>query len=55
MLNDILETWILQMGYPLVTVKRSTGSPQNVEVTQEYFLIDSNETAASTPGSDKYG
>ena len=34
-----MDTWTLQMGYPVVTVKKSGGK---YEVTQERFLYDKN-------------
>ncbi|CAL8262787.1 unnamed protein product [Merluccius merluccius] len=33
--HDIMNTWVLQMGFPLVTVNTSTGI-----VTQKHFLLD---------------
>ncbi|KAK0155995.1 Aminopeptidase N [Merluccius polli] len=33
--HDIMNTWVLQMGFPLVTVDTSTGI-----VTQKHFLLD---------------
>ena len=53
-LQKILETWVLQMGYPLLTVKKSSDS-KSIIVEQEYFLIDKNDTAVNTPGSIEYG
>ncbi|XP_013014240.1 aminopeptidase N [Cavia porcellus] len=35
--STIMDRWILQMGFPLITVDTSTG-----EVSQEHFLLDPN-------------
>ena len=50
-LQEVFETWVLQMGYPLLTLTKNNDV---VTVTQEYFLIDENDSPLSTPGSDKY-
>uniref|UniRef100_A0A8C3JWQ8 Aminopeptidase n=1 Tax=Calidris pygmaea TaxID=425635 RepID=A0A8C3JWQ8_9CHAR len=36
-ISDIMDTWILQMGFPVVTVNTLTGS-----ITQKHFLLDPN-------------
>ena len=54
MLGEILKTWIYQMGYPLVLVRRSATNPSIIEVTQEYFLIDRNETKVNNSDGFEY-
>ncbi|KAJ1180024.1 hypothetical protein NDU88_005252 [Pleurodeles waltl] len=43
-IKEIMDTWVLQMGYPVVTVNTTTG-----QITQEHFLLDpqSNVTRQS--------
>ncbi|PIK55589.1 putative aminopeptidase N isoform X2 [Apostichopus japonicus] len=45
--KKIMDTWTLQMGYPLVHMTRSNNM---LEARQEHFLIDPN-----SPVDDKYG
>ncbi|XP_039261142.2 aminopeptidase N-like [Styela clava] len=52
-LTIILETWTLQMGHPVVNVRKTTTN--TYQVTQEYFLFDNNATVVHTPGSETYG
>lgn len=42
--DDIMKPWVLQMGFPVVTIDTSTGN-----VSQMYFLLDpeSNVTVQS--------
>ncbi|XP_013878434.1 aminopeptidase N [Austrofundulus limnaeus] len=35
--ENIMNTWVLQMGFPVVTIDTTTGT-----VTQQHFLLDSN-------------
>uniref|UniRef100_H2XYF3 Aminopeptidase n=1 Tax=Ciona intestinalis TaxID=7719 RepID=H2XYF3_CIOIN len=51
-LQDVFETWTLQMGYPLITVERIDAS--TIKLTQEYFLVDPKDSAVDTPGSLTY-
>nr|AVZ46159.1 Aminopeptidase N [Ichneumia albicauda] len=37
--NDIMDRWILQMGFPVITVDTQTGT-----LSQEHFLLDPNST-----------
>ena len=37
-LSFIMDTWVLQMGYPVVTLQRC--QPTNIKVTQHHFLIN---------------
>jgi len=41
-LYNILESWIVQMGFPLVTVERI--SPNEIQLSQNIFLIDPSDT-----------
>ena len=45
-LNDVLLTWIQQMGFPLVTVSKATNdsSDQLLSVTQRMYLYEPNDT-----------
>ena len=36
--KDVMDTWTLQMGYPVVTVKRKPGTNQ-LTVSQSRFLL----------------
>ncbi|XP_069796406.1 aminopeptidase Ey-like isoform X5 [Narcine bancroftii] len=42
-LKSILDTWVLQLGYPVVTVNTSSGL-----LSQQHFLLDSSSTVART-------
>ena len=53
--RDVMDTWILQMGYPVVTISRDDNDPTVVHVTQEYFqLNDSSEVSTKYPSSFGY-
>lgn len=47
-LEDIMNRWILQMGFPVVTFNTQTGG-----ITQEHFLLDS-ESVVETPSQFNY-
>jgi len=51
---EILESWTLQMGYPLVSVTRKDSS--SLSVSQSYFLIstDDQPNYEDSEGSAKY-
>ena len=40
--KDIMDTWTLQMGYPLITVRRNYDD-RSARVTQERFLVGKKE------------
>ncbi|CAK8674728.1 unnamed protein product [Clavelina lepadiformis] len=40
--SNAMNTWILQMGYPVVNMKRESTTSTNVKLTQERFLLDPN-------------
>ncbi|KAJ1180032.1 hypothetical protein NDU88_005257 [Pleurodeles waltl] len=46
--KEIMDTWVLQMGFPVVTVDTATG-----EVTQEHFLLDP-DTPVTRPSDFNY-
>jgi len=52
-LFDIIESWIVQMGFPMLTV---TKSGNQITVSQEIFLIDPADTPATFENeeADKY-
>ena len=35
-----MNTWVLQMGYPTITLKRHPDMPNKVRALQERFLLD---------------
>lgn len=39
--KDVMDTWILQMGFPVVTVRRKPGTP-HLLLTQERFLLSNS-------------
>uniref|UniRef100_A0A3B4GPP2 Aminopeptidase n=1 Tax=Pundamilia nyererei TaxID=303518 RepID=A0A3B4GPP2_9CICH len=47
-LDNIMNTWVLQMGFPVVTINTGTGS-----VSQQHFLLDP-EAVVTTPSPFKY-
>uniref|UniRef100_A0A8C2F1B6 Aminopeptidase n=1 Tax=Cyprinus carpio TaxID=7962 RepID=A0A8C2F1B6_CYPCA len=46
--QDIMDRWVLQMGFPVVTINTKTG-----QITQEHFLLDP-ETKPDRPSEFKY-
>ncbi|XP_050956314.1 aminopeptidase N-like [Labeo rohita] len=46
--QDIMDRWILQMGFPVVTINTTTG-----QITQEHFLLDP-ETKPDRPSEFNY-
>ncbi|XP_041652254.1 alanyl (membrane) aminopeptidase b [Cheilinus undulatus] len=46
--HEIMNTWVLQMGFPVVTINTTTGS-----VTQKHFLLDPDSTV-TTPSIYNY-
>ncbi|XP_039261143.2 aminopeptidase N-like isoform X1 [Styela clava] len=49
-LSEILKTWTLQMGYPVVNVEKSLAL-NRYTITQQYFLLDPSATAVE-PDND---
>uniref|UniRef100_A0A3Q3C4C8 Aminopeptidase n=1 Tax=Haplochromis burtoni TaxID=8153 RepID=A0A3Q3C4C8_HAPBU len=47
-LDSIMNTWVLQMGFPVVTINTGTGS-----VSQQHFLLDP-EAVVTTPSPFNY-
>lgn len=39
--KTIMDTWTLQMGFPVVTIKR-VGKTNKATATQKHFLLDPN-------------
>lgn len=39
-IKDIMDTWTLKKGYPIVTVTRRTDNPRIVSVKQDWFLLN---------------
>jgi len=46
--QEIMDRWVLQMGFPVVTFNTATG-----QITQEHFLLDPN-TKPDRPSEFKY-
>uniref|UniRef100_A0A8C2DQB6 Aminopeptidase n=1 Tax=Cyprinus carpio TaxID=7962 RepID=A0A8C2DQB6_CYPCA len=46
--QEIMDRWVLQMGFPVVTINTTTG-----QITQEHFLLDP-ETKPDRPSEFKY-
>ncbi|KAL8563888.1 hypothetical protein ACOMHN_049544 [Nucella lapillus] len=46
--KDVMDSWILQMGYPVVTVRRRSGSP-HLLLTQERFLLSNSSQTDKSP------
>ncbi|KAK0040787.1 thyrotropin-releasing hormone-degrading ectoenzyme, partial [Biomphalaria pfeifferi] len=47
--KEVMDTWILQMNHPLVTVTRDCNSENSLVVRQERFLLNRN-----APETGKY-
>ena len=48
--KDIMDTWTLQMGYPVLNVNREfTNNTGRVEVSQERFLLIQNDESRNQP------
>jgi aminopeptidase N len=41
-LNEIMNTWIKQMGHPVVTIKRI--DDRTISLSQNHFLLDTSST-----------
>lgn len=41
-IKEIMDGWILQMGYPVVTITKNEGPEDTVTVSQEHFLYDTD-------------
>ena len=39
-----MDTWTLQMGYPVINIKRDPNNPDQAVATQKRFIIDVNAT-----------
>ena len=50
-LQSVFETWTLQMGYPLITVRETV---DKIAMTQEYFLSDPQDSPKETEFSGRY-
>lgn len=46
--QEIMDRWVLQMGFPVVTINTATGA-----ITQEHFLLDPT-TKPEKPSEFKY-
>jgi aminopeptidase N len=44
-IQDIFDTWIMQMNYPVVMV---TATTSQLEITQQRYLLDMNATDPGT-------
>ncbi|XP_039261490.2 aminopeptidase N-like [Styela clava] len=53
-LETILETWTLQMGYPVINIQDLDPLSNMFTLSQEYFLIDRYAEPVHTEGSKKY-
>jgi aminopeptidase N len=49
--KDVMDTWTLQKGYPLVTVTRKNNK---IHLTQRYFLLNPLNTIENTPEYAKF-
>ncbi|KAK6318401.1 hypothetical protein J4Q44_G00116920 [Coregonus suidteri] len=47
--HDIMNRWVLQMGFPVVTINTATG-----QITQEHFLLDPDSVGNVPPSDFKY-
>ena len=45
--KTIMDTWTLQMGFPVVTIIR-IGSTDKAKATQKHFLLDPNTNVTVT-------
>lgn len=52
-IKQIMDTWTLRKGYPLVTINRATGSNQ-ITLTQKWFLLNPLNTIQGTAEYDEY-
>uniref|UniRef100_A0A8C7N569 Aminopeptidase n=1 Tax=Oncorhynchus kisutch TaxID=8019 RepID=A0A8C7N569_ONCKI len=47
--HDIMNRWVLQMGFPVVTINTATGL-----ITQKHFLLDPDSVGSVPPSDFKY-
>ncbi|XP_006817287.1 aminopeptidase N-like [Saccoglossus kowalevskii] len=52
-MKDIMDTWVLQMGFPVVTLTRTATNLVTAE--QEHFLLDPNDEPQEDPGLPQLG
>eukprot|EP00794_Sanderia_malayensis_P019407 gene19407-21330_t len=52
--KSMMDTWIKQMGFPLVTFKRDPANSQNCHVTQKYFSSNGKLPAQNSPYGYKW-
>jgi len=50
-LQKVFESWSLQMGYPIITVKKENSK---ITMSQEYFLVDPTDSPRETEHSHLY-
>ena len=50
--KSVMDTWTLQMGYPVVTIKTDPAHPELAIATQKHFLIDQKSSVSPV---SKYG
>ena len=50
--KDIMDTWTLQKGYPVVTVTRLAGN--QIRITQKWFLLNPFSKVIGTDEYNKY-
>ncbi|XP_068219694.1 glutamyl aminopeptidase-like [Palaemon carinicauda] len=51
-ISNIMDTWTRQMGYPVLSVKRSSADSNKIELRQKRFLLD---PTAESPDDSPYG
>ncbi|XP_047132820.1 endoplasmic reticulum aminopeptidase 1 isoform X2 [Hydra vulgaris] len=52
--KSVMDTWTLQMGYPLITITKNHEQSEKGLVTQEHFLIDVDRKTAASPFNYKW-
>lgn len=50
--KDVMDTWTLQMGYPVITVKEA--GDNELVATQAHFIVDDVKQSDITPSKYKY-
>lgn len=54
-IQEVMDQWTLQMGYPVITILGNTTAENRIIITQQHFIYDiSAKTKAHEPQNNRY-
>ena len=54
-IQEVMDQWTLQMGYPVITILGNTTTENRIIITQQHFIYDiSAKTKAHEPQNNRY-